>query len=59
MVHNRALDALLECVDLGRRELASRHALLEKRVQLGECAAGGLGHTEVRVDDAAEADATL
>lgn len=59
MVYNGGVDALLEGVDLGGRELARRHAPLEESVQLGECAAGGLGHAEVRVDDAAEADATL
>lgn len=59
VVHDTARDALLEHVHLGARKIACRHALLEEHVHLGKRAARWLGHTEVRVDDAAEADAGL
>lgn len=52
-------NAVLKCVDLCGRELACWDALLEKHVHLGEGAARGLRDTEVRVDDAEEAYATL
>lgn len=59
MVHDGTIDALLERIDLGGCELARRHAPLEECVELGECAACGLGHAKVGVNDAAEADSAL
>ena len=49
----------MEDIDIGSGELASAETLLEEHTQLGECATIGLGETEVGIDDAEEADATL
>lgn len=58
-VQDVAVHALGEDVDLGGRELARADLLLEEQVELGKGAALRLGHAEVAVDEAEEAEAGL
>lgn len=51
--------ALGKHVNVCRRELACRYALLKEQVEFGKRAACGLGDAEVRVDEAEEADSSL
>lgn len=59
VVHETTRNVLPKHIHLGGGELARRHTLLKEHVHLGERAACWLGHAEVGVDDAQEADTSL
>ena len=52
-------NCLAEDIDVGGSELPRTYAALKQKIKFGERAALGLGHAEVRVNDAQKADTSL
>lgn len=59
IIIRHTVNRLIKDIDISRSKLPRAHAALEQQIQLGKGTALGLGHTEVSVYNAKEADAGL